>query len=216
MGQGFADDGGYSGAEEFDGVHEFVVGEGGDAHLEADAGDAAEGFVHLEELGGYGFGVTDHESAAGAAECFELAAGDGRPAALLADPGEGFGVAGEEVVCGLLVGVGDVAEGVDADFELFGGVAGALAGFAVEVNERAEAMGLAADDGDHERKAEDAGADEGFGRATDSQPDGERVLQGAGVDTLASERGAVLAGPVDVGGFAQGGRRSSFSAKRSS
>ena len=39
--QGTADDGGYAGAEEFDGVREFVVGEGGDAHLEADAGDAA-------------------------------------------------------------------------------------------------------------------------------------------------------------------------------
>jgi hypothetical protein len=38
---GFADDGGYAGAEELDGVREFVVGEGGDAHLKADAGDAA-------------------------------------------------------------------------------------------------------------------------------------------------------------------------------
>ena len=150
MGEGFADDGGYAGAEEFDGVGEFVVGEGGYAHLEADAGDAAEGFVHVEELGGYGFGVADHECSAGAAEGFELAAGDGRPAALFADFGEGFGVAGEEVVCGLLVGVGDVSEGVDAHFEVFGGVAGALAGFAIEVDERAEAVGFAADDGDHE------------------------------------------------------------------
>ncbi len=48
--EGLADDRGYLGAEEFDGVHEFVVAEGGDAHLEADARDAAEGFVHLEEL----------------------------------------------------------------------------------------------------------------------------------------------------------------------
>jgi hypothetical protein len=107
------------------------VGEGGDAHLKADAGDAAEGFVHLEELGGYGFGVADEERAGGAAESFELAASDGGPAALLADLGEGVGVAGEEVVGGLLVGVGYVAEGVDADFEFLWGVAGAFAGFAV-------------------------------------------------------------------------------------
>ena len=149
-------------------MHESVVAEGGYAHLEADAGDAAEGFVHLEELGGYGFGVADHERAGGAAERFELAAGDGRPAALFADFGEGFGVAGEEVVCGLLVGVGDVAESVDADFELLGGVAGAFAGFAVEVDEGAKAVGLAADDGDHERQAECASADEGLRGAADS------------------------------------------------
>src|SRR5438552_16630794 len=93
--QGTADDGGYAGAEQFDGVREFVVGEGGDAHLEADAGDAAEGLVHLEELGGYCLGVADEERAGGAAECFELAARDRRPAALLADFGESVGVAGE-------------------------------------------------------------------------------------------------------------------------
>jgi len=166
--QGFADDGGYAGTEEFDGVHEFVVGESGDAHLKADAGDAAEGFVHLEELGGYGFGIANHEGSGGAAEGFELAAGDWGPAAFFADFGEGFGVAGEEVVRGLLVGVGNIAEGVDADFEFFGGVAGALAGFAVEVDEGTEAVGLAADDGDHEGKAEDAGADEGLRCAADS------------------------------------------------
>src|SRR5438270_12280770 len=147
-GEGLADDGGYASAEEFDGMHESVVAEGGYAHLEADAGDAAEGFVHLEEFGGDCFGVADHERAGGAAEGFELAARDGRPAALFADFGEGFGVAGEEVVCGLLVGVGDVAEGGDADSELLGGVARALAGFAVEVDEGAAAVGFAPEEGD--------------------------------------------------------------------
>ncbi len=98
-----------------------------------------------------------------------------------ADLGEGFGVAGEEVVGGLLVGVGDVAEGVDADLESLGSVAGALACFAVDVDEGTEAMRLAADDGDHEGKAEHAGADEGLRRAADAEPDGERVLDaGAG------------------------------------
>ena len=88
---------------------EFVVRERGDAHLEADAGDAAESFAHLEELGGYGFGVADHQCTSGAAESFKLVARDRRPAAFLANFGEGVGVAGEKVVCGLLVGVGDVA-----------------------------------------------------------------------------------------------------------
>ena len=103
----------------------------------------------------------------------------------------------------MLVGVGDVAEGVDADFEGFGRVAGLFACFAIEVDERAKAVGFAADDGDHERKAEDAGADEGFGCAAYSQPDGKGVLQGAREDALAGERSTVFAGPVDVVRFAQ-------------
>ncbi len=54
-------------------------------------------------------GVADHEGSGGAAEGFELTASDGWPASLAADFGEGFGVTGEEVVGGLLVGVGYVA-----------------------------------------------------------------------------------------------------------
>jgi hypothetical protein len=154
------------GAEEFDGVHEFVVAEGGDAHLEADARDAAEVLVQLKEFGGHGLGFADEECALGTAEDFELVAGDGGPAALFADLGEGFRVAGKEVVGGLLVGVSDVAEGVDADFEGLGCVAGTQASGAVEFDERAEAEGFAADDGDHEGKAEVSGTDEGFGSAT--------------------------------------------------
>ena len=192
------------GAEKFDGVHEFVVAEGGDAHLEADARDAAEGFIHLDDFGGHGLGVADHERAGWSAEGFELAPSDWRPAAFAADLGEGFGVAREEVVGGLLVGVGDVAEGVDADLEGLGSMACTLACFAVDVDEGAEAMRLAADDGDHERKAEHAGAGEGLRRAAHAEPDGERVLDGARVDALAGERGAMFAGPVDVGAFAQG------------
>jgi len=96
-------------------MHEFVVAEGGDAHLEADAGDAAEVLVQLQELGGYGFGVTNEERAFGAAEDFELVASDRGPAAFSANFGKGFGVSRKEVVGGLLVGVGYVTQGVDAD-----------------------------------------------------------------------------------------------------
>ena len=81
---------------------EFVVAEGSDAHLEADAGDAAESLVHLKQLGCYGLRIADEESARGTAQGFKLVAGNGRPAALLSDPGERFCVAGEEVGGGLL------------------------------------------------------------------------------------------------------------------
>ena len=80
---------------------------------------------------------------------------------------------------------------------------GFFAGAMVVVNQGAEAMGFTTDDGDHEGKAERPGADEGLRCAADSEPDGERVLQRARVDALAGERGAMLAGPVDVIGFAK-------------
>ena len=62
--QGLAEERGYLGAEELDGVHHFGVGDGGDGHLEGDAGDAAEDLVDVEDLVGDGFGVADDEGAA--------------------------------------------------------------------------------------------------------------------------------------------------------
>src|SRR5260370_15808351 len=41
-GEVFADDGGYAGAENFDGMHPFGGGDGGHSHLERSAGDAAQ------------------------------------------------------------------------------------------------------------------------------------------------------------------------------
>ena len=62
----------------------------------------------------------------------------------------------------------------------FGCVAGAFAGFAVEVDEGAEAVGFAADDGDHERKTEGSRACEGLRRAAYSQPDREEDFAAGG------------------------------------
>jgi putative transposase len=70
-----AEDGGDAGAEDFDGVHHFGVGDRGYGHLEGDAGDAAEGLVYADEFFGYGFGVADEERSGGAAEGIILAAG---------------------------------------------------------------------------------------------------------------------------------------------
>jgi len=61
-----------------------------------------------------------------------------------------LGPARVEVVGGLLHGVAHEPEAVQADLELLGGVAGAAPGLAVEVDERSEAGGLAADDRDHQ------------------------------------------------------------------
>jgi hypothetical protein len=111
----FADNGSEFCAEEFDGVEEFVVGEGGHGHLEVETGDAAEDFVDVENFFGNGFGVADESSAFGSAGVVELGASDGRPAAFLANFAEGMFVAREEIIGGLLGGVRNEADGMNAD-----------------------------------------------------------------------------------------------------
>src|SRR6267143_4905581 len=76
--------------------------------------------------------------------------------------------------------------------------AGLPAGLPIEIDQWSEAPRLAADDRDHQRKTERAGADERLGRAADAQPDRQRILQRPGVHTLSGQRSAVLAGPVHM------------------
>ncbi len=111
--------------------------------------------------------------------------------------------AGQSVFAASSRGVGDEADGMDRDVERGGIVSGALAGFAIQLNERAEAMWLAADDGDGERKAERSGADEGCGRSADAEANRQLRLQGTRPNALSSQLGAVLAGPVDMDLLAQ-------------
>ena len=105
-------------------MHEFVVAQGGDAHLEADAGDAAQVFVHLEELGCYGLGIADQQCAPGTAEGFELAAGDRWPAALFADLAESVAIGRPERFERLRARVGKKTNRVNAHREFVGSVAG--------------------------------------------------------------------------------------------
>ena len=186
------------------------MGKGGDAHLERDAGESAEDFVDVEDFFRDGLGVADQEGAGGTAQGVKLGASGGSPAAFFADFGEGVGVAGEEILGGLLGGVSQKTDGVEADGEFIGGMAGAFADFAIEIDERAKSFRFAADDGDGERKSEDAGAREGFGRTADADPDGQRILQRTRIDGLARERRAMFAGPRDVRIFADGQEQLEF------
>ena len=132
--QRLADGGGYFGAQEFDGVQHFGVGQGGYCHLEVEAADASEGFIGVEDFLDDQLRVADQEGSGFAAGYVVLGAGGGWPAAFFADLGEHGGVAGVEVVCGLLGGVAEEAQHVQADFEFFRGVAGAGSCFAIEVD----------------------------------------------------------------------------------
>src|SRR3977135_553325 len=91
---------------------------------------------------------------------------------------------------------------MDADLEFFRRVAGTETGLAVTIDQRPEAVRLAADDRDHQGQPEGAGANKGSWRASDSEPDGQRLLQRARVNALASQGRAVLARPMDMRGLA--------------
>src|SRR5207253_4406733 len=75
---------------------------------------------------------------------------------------------------------------------------GATPSLAIEVYKRPKASGLTADDGNHERKSEHSCANERFGRAADTDPYGERILQRARVDCLAGKGRAVFSGPLHL------------------
>ena len=106
-----------------------------------------------------------------------------------------------EYFCGFVRGVRKKTDGMKTYGELVGRMTGATPGLAIEVYKRPEASGLTADDGNHERKSEHSCANERFGRAADTDPYGERILQRARVDCLAGKSRAVFSGPVHFGAF---------------
>jgi len=82
------DDRCHGGAEDFYGVQHFWVRKRRDTHLECDAGDAAENFIHVKDLFRDRFSVADQQRAGRSAQGIELSACSGWPAAFLADFGK--------------------------------------------------------------------------------------------------------------------------------
>src|SRR3954471_9608469 len=87
---------------------------------------------------------------------------------------------------------------MDAHLELIRRKPGAQASLAITVDQRPKPVRLTADDRDHQRQPERAGANEGAGRAADPEPNRQRVLQRSRVDSLPGERRAVLARPANM------------------
>jgi hypothetical protein len=104
-----------AGADQFDGLHELLVRQRGGVHHEADAGDAAQRLIVPTDLLDHLFGVADQQGAFRLELIVELGPGDRRPSPLSPDGVEGAGVAGIEVLGGILRGRRDLAEGVYAD-----------------------------------------------------------------------------------------------------
>jgi hypothetical protein len=76
------------------------------------------------------------------------------PAAFFPDLSKRVGVSGIEIVCGFLCGTSKKADCVKSDGEFLGGLAGAASSFAVKVGQRPKSLGLATNDGGHQRKPE--------------------------------------------------------------
>lgn len=78
-----------------------------------------------------------------------------------------------------------------------------LPGLAVEIDERTETLERAADNGDHQRKAELARALEGSRRAADAHPQRQPRLMGTREDALSVECRPIAPVPGDVGLLAE-------------
>src|SRR5580692_518151 len=186
------------GAEDLDGVQHFLVRKRRDTHLECDAGDATENFIHVKDLFRDRFSIADQQRAGRSTQGVELRACGGRPAAFLANFGKGVGIAWKEYFRGFVRVSSEKAHGMKTYCKSLGRMSSAAPSLAIEVYEWTEAPRFTADYGHHKRKSEHACANEGFGCSADTDPDRQRILQRARVDCLAGKRGAVFTGPVHL------------------
>jgi hypothetical protein len=120
------------------------------------------------------------------------------PATFFANLRERVRISWIEIIRSLLCGVPKKADCVKSDAELLGGMARAAPSFAIKVDQGTKSLGFSTDNGDHQRKSEGAGTNEGFGRAADSDPNRQRILQRTRIDRLSRKRSAVLAFPVNM------------------
>src|SRR6266404_4989216 len=108
-----------------------------------------------------------------------MCASDWRPAAFLPDLRKTSRITGKEFVCRLCRTVGDIAQRMNADLELIWRVSRPQPRFTVAVDQWPETVRFPADDRNHQRQPERAGANKGARGAADTEPNRQRVLQWA-------------------------------------
>src|SRR4030081_1875452 len=114
--------------------------------------------------------VADQQCPLRASLSIEIRASDGTPATFFPYISKRTGVAGKEIISGLLRRRCDVAERVHADFEPVGRVSRTSARFPIEIDERTEAVRMPTNDGDHQGKAEHACPDKRLWCPANAQP----------------------------------------------
>src|SRR5262249_34371994 len=77
-------------------------------------------------------------------------------------------------------------------------MSGAQANLAVKVDQGPKTMVLAADNRDRKRQSKSAGPNKRARRASNTEPNWQRILERPRVNSLASQRGAMFTCPVDV------------------
>src|SRR5579862_1682234 len=162
------------GSKQFDRVHALRVRQRSDAHLKAKSFDSSECFTDKADLVGYRLRIANEQCTFWLKKRFELTTCNRRPATLLANFGEGPGVTWKEFVRCLLIGIRNIAQRVNSNFQPVQRMTGATASFAVEVNQGAKPAWFTTDDGHHQRKAECSGAHKRSWRATHAEPDRKR------------------------------------------
>src|SRR6266852_8180645 len=128
----------HDGAQDLDGVQHFLVRKRRDPHLECDARNATENFIHVKDLFRDRFSVADQQRAGRSAQGVKLSACGGRPAAFLPDFGKGVRIAWKEYFCGFVRGVREKADGMKTHGELLRRMTGATPSLAIEVYKRPE------------------------------------------------------------------------------
>src|SRR5712664_394641 len=87
---------------------------------------------------------------------------------------------------------------MNANLELIWRVSRAQSRFTVAIDQWPKTVRFPADDGDHQWEPEHAGANKRARRASDAEPNRQRVLQRARINSLPGECGAVFARPANV------------------
>src|SRR5207249_12170659 len=77
-------------------------------------------------------------------------------------------------------------------------MAGTPTGPAVAVDQRSKTVWFAANDRDHQRQSESAGANEGVRRSSNTEPNRERVLERARINSLPGKGRAMPARPMNM------------------
>jgi hypothetical protein len=157
-------------------MHHLGMGKGRDAHLESDASDAAQRLMNVKNLLSHSFSVTDNQRPRRTTSGIELRPGGGRPAPFFANLGEGVRVSREKIIRRLLGRIAEKPDAVEPHPQLLRSMSCPPSGLAIKFDMRAKSMRFAANNGDHQRKAQRSRASKGSRRAPDTQPDRQRIL----------------------------------------
>ncbi|EGE58611.1 hypothetical protein RHECNPAF_2940051 [Rhizobium etli CNPAF512] len=185
-------------AEQFDRAAHGFGFERRRAHLERHSGNTPQRRARFPCLGDDGLRTADQKGAARAAHRLELGARRRQPAPFPAGLRHHLLPARKEGIPRSVIRIADEAHCVHTDLLFCRRMAGCRPGVSIEIDERPETFEMAADDGDHQRQAECAGAGEGFGRSADTKPDGQPILMRTRINPFAIERWAEAALPFDM------------------